>query len=97
MSLNLFKKMNFAMLIPEQDMAAIAALGKDLIKLGAKGVACGKETLVDRDNKPVYNCLVVAVEKMPKRAALKFLAKHGMELIEKQGYMLNDEFYKLFM
>lgn len=97
MSLNLFKKVDFAMVVPRQDMKAVAALGKDLIKLGAKGVAYGEELIVDKDNNPVYECLVIAVDKMPKRAALKFLGKFGKELLKNQVYVVNDKVYDIFV
>lgn len=93
----LFEKMDFAMVIPKQDMKAVAALGKDLIKLGAKGVAYGEELITDKDNNPVYECLVIVVDKMPKRAALKFLGKFGKELLKNQAYMLGDKVYGIFV
>ena len=71
-----FGRTTFAMLIPVQSDEMLEAMGQALIKLGAKQVSYASETLVDKEGKPVYDCLAAIVENMPKISAAAFLTKH---------------------
>lgn len=83
---NVFKKMSFAMIVPNQKDEALYALGKDLVKLGARTVRCVDEKLVDQANNPVYDAVAVIVEDMPVRHAMTFLTRFNKTLVKTQKY-----------
>lgn len=94
---NLFKKSDFVMIVPRQSQDALFALGKTLVKMGAKSVKYAEETIVDSDNKPVYECIAVIVERMPVKSAAMMLGKWGKSLITHQKYVFGNKSLDIYV